>query len=115
DREGTELVSFATTAEEFAKQIELEVARDNGERADERRRFARRNTWTSRFAQLADAIRPLYPRVSVVVLTYNNLELTKLCVESILRNTRWPNFELIIVDNASHDGTPDYLHEVARE
>lgn len=49
------------------------------------------------------------PCVSVVILTYNKLSCTRLCVESIYRNTQYPHFELVIVDNASTDGTRTYL------
>src|SRR5512133_1166181 len=52
-------------------------------------------------------------RASLVVLTYNQLDDgTRPCVESIFRYTRPEDFELILVDNASSDGTPDYLREV---
>ena len=49
-------------------------------------------------------------RASIVVLCYNGLEETTLpCLESIIGNTPMDSYELIIVDNASKDGTPDYL------
>lgn len=48
--------------------------------------------------------------VSIIVVTYNNLELTKKCIDSIFKHTR--NFELIIIDNASTDGTVDYLKSI---
>lgn len=54
-------------------------------------------------------------RASIVVLTYNQLEDgTRPCVESIFRHTRKEDFELILVDNASADGTPDYLRQVEK-
>jgi GT2 family glycosyltransferase len=46
---------------------------------------------------------------SIIMLTHNKLPLTRLCIESIYRYTEYPNFELIVVDNASEDGTRDYL------
>ena len=51
----------------------------------------------------------LYPLVSILILTYNNLPITQLCLKSILENTVYPSYELIIVDNASQDGTPQFL------
>lgn len=54
----------------------------------------------------------LHPNVSIVIVTYNNLELTKLCLQSIFLNTNTP-FEVIVVDNASSDGTPEYLQEIS--
>ncbi len=46
--------------------------------------------------------------ISIVILTYNQLEYTKLTIDSIRRNTKLP-YELIVVDNASSDGTVEYL------
>lgn len=45
--------------------------------------------------------------LSIITLTLNNLEYTKKYIDSLYRYTR--DFELIIVDNASVDGTIDYL------
>jgi GT2 family glycosyltransferase len=54
------------------------------------------------------------PRASIVVLCYNGLEeITRPCVNSILENTPPDNYELILVDNASADGTPDFLRHIA--
>lgn len=47
--------------------------------------------------------------VSVVVLTYNNLEFTKACLDSLEAFTGYPNWELIVVDNKSGDDTPKFL------
>ncbi len=52
-----------------------------------------------------------HPLTSIVVLTYNQLEYTRQCVDSILQHTSGP-FELIFVDNASTDGTRDYLQTI---
>lgn len=53
------------------------------------------------------------PLVSIVVLAYNNLEYTRLCVESILQFTSHINYELITVDNGSSDGTREYFHSIS--
>jgi GT2 family glycosyltransferase len=54
------------------------------------------------------------PRVSVVILTYNNLNLTKACLQSVIERSQYANLEIIVVDNASTDGTIDYLREFQR-
>lgn len=46
-------------------------------------------------------------KLSIVTLTLNKLEYTKKYIESLYKYTK--DFELIIVDNASTDGTRDYL------
>ena len=50
---------------------------------------------------------------SVVVLTHNGLAFTRLCLESVLAHTAEHDFELIVVDNASGDGTRAYLAKLA--
>ncbi len=55
-------------------------------------------------------IRPLpdpAPLVSLIVPTRDKLPLLRNCVDGILQRTRYPNFELIIVDNDSRE--PDTL------
>lgn len=44
------------------------------------------------------------PFVSVIVLNYNGIEYIANCLDSILKNN-YENFELIVVDNASTDGS----------
>jgi GT2 family glycosyltransferase/2-polyprenyl-3-methyl-5-hydroxy-6-metoxy-1,4-benzoquinol methylase/glycosyltransferase involved in cell wall biosynthesis len=54
------------------------------------------------------------PRASIVVLCYNGLEeVTKPCIASILANTPSGDYELIIVDNASVDGTAAWIEQLA--
>lgn len=45
----------------------------------------------------------------LLMVTYNRLELTKQTLNSIFENTKTP-FELVIVDNASADGTVEFLN-----
>lgn len=55
--------------------------------------------------------RPVYPRFTISVVCFNNLELTKKCLRSVLQ---WStDFELIVTDNASNDGTGEALKELA--
>jgi GT2 family glycosyltransferase len=49
---------------------------------------------------------------SIVVVTYGGLAFTRLCLESVLANTRDIAYELIVVDNGSGDDTPEYLAAV---
>ena len=52
------------------------------------------------------------PAVSVVAVTRDNLPFLRLCLESVLAGTE-EVVELIVVDNASSDGTPEYLARLA--
>jgi GT2 family glycosyltransferase len=53
--------------------------------------------------------RVVEPVISVVMPVYNQLALTRVCLET-LRGTSEP-FELAVVDNASTDGTEDFFRE----
>jgi glycosyltransferase involved in cell wall biosynthesis len=48
------------------------------------------------------------PKVSLIIPTRNGLALVRQCVESILSNTDYPDYEIIVVDNGSDD--PDVLN-----
>ncbi len=47
--------------------------------------------------------------VSIVIPTYNNLPLTMQCLEAIRRTAAPGTYEIVVVDNASSDGTRDFL------
>jgi GT2 family glycosyltransferase len=49
-------------------------------------------------------------RVSVTIVTYNSGRFIKRCLESVLAQ-RYPNKEIIVIDNASTDGTVDILEQ----
>ncbi|HWC11507.1 MAG TPA: glycosyltransferase [Acidimicrobiales bacterium] len=59
------------------------------------------------------ARRPRAPLVSIVLVTSEDLTVTRLALESLLANTVAPSFEVIVVDNASPDGTREYLSVLA--
>src|SRR5260370_21479835 len=49
-------------------------------------------------------------RVSVTIVTYNSGRFIKRCLESVLVQ-RYANKEIIVIDNASTDGTVDILEQ----
>lgn len=51
------------------------------------------------------------PKFSISIVVHNLVETTKRCLESIARTSQ--NCELLITDNASTDGTADYLSSIA--
>jgi GT2 family glycosyltransferase len=69
--------------------------------------------WPARWAEIDKALRASWPRSSVVVLTHDNLAFSRMCLASLLENTDYPNYELIVVDNASSDGTVEELQRLA--
>lgn len=50
--------------------------------------------------------------VTVIVLTWNCLEVTQNCLRTLLENTTHPDFEVLVVDNGSTDGTPEWVSSV---
>ncbi|MEW6517299.1 MAG: glycosyltransferase [candidate division FCPU426 bacterium] len=50
--------------------------------------------------------------VSMVMLTRNQQEYTRKCLESIFKHTQQP-YEIIVVDNGSTDGTPEFIRGLA--
>jgi glycosyltransferase involved in cell wall biosynthesis len=51
--------------------------------------------------------------ISIIILTFNKLNFTRQCLESINARTHGVEFEVIVVDNASSDETPQFLQEFA--
>lgn len=52
-------------------------------------------------------------KVAIVVVTYNRKEMLKKCIQALLEQS-YTNYEIIIVDNASTDGTHEYIEETLK-
>jgi O-antigen biosynthesis protein len=50
-------------------------------------------------------------KTSIIILTHNQLDYTKQCIESIAKYTKEGSYEIIIVDNHSTDGTVEWLKQ----
>lgn len=55
-------------------------------------------------------MRKSYPLVSIAIITFNQKEFLRECIESCLAQD-YPNFEIVIADDCSVDGTQDMLRE----
>ena len=53
--------------------------------------------------------------VSVVIINYNTRELTRDCIQSIYDQTLQVSFEVIVIDNASTDGSVEILSSLDHE
>ena len=134
---GKEVV-VAGSLDELAEKTRYYLAHEGEREAIARRAHARtlrEHTWSHRLAAIFTGIgfdagarslpkapssfaQPTTPDreseaipASILVLAYNKLEYTKMCVESILHYTPGP-FELLLVDNGSTDGTGEYFEAV---
>ncbi|MBV9758919.1 MAG: glycosyltransferase [Alphaproteobacteria bacterium] len=106
------LVEIAAGPAAFARKIAAALE-PNEPAAERRRAWAAGQSWASRARQMAELAERQWPKVSIVVLCHDNLQFTTACLESILRYSDYPELELICVDNASRDGTPAYLADLA--
>ncbi|MDG2148802.1 MAG: glycosyltransferase [Planctomycetota bacterium] len=105
-------VHIASTHDEFAARLEAAMEERHDEEIMQRRiNWAREQNWSERGQAYEEAIEESYPKVSVVVLSYNNVDLLKACLHSLEKYSSYPNLELIVVDNASDDATRAFLAE----
>lgn len=108
------LVRVGQDTESFLSAV-AEVLQDNGgaDALAQRQHFAQEQTWSHRARDLIShaesAVRD--PMVSVIVVTYNNLDFTRACLSSLELHTGHTPLEIIVVDNASADGSPAFLQE----
>lgn len=50
--------------------------------------------------------------VSIIIVNYNTVELTKNCINSVIQYTKDIEYEIIVVDNASTDQSSDILSKI---
>jgi GT2 family glycosyltransferase len=110
-----EYLYLARDRDDFLKQLDAAIAEDDRDMILRRRKFAEQHSWPQRYKTIEAGISRVTRRASIVIVTYNNLALNKLCLESVIRNTEYPNYEIIVVDNNSTDGTPSYLRYLAAQ
>ncbi|PYP88717.1 MAG: glycosyl transferase family 1 [Blastocatellia bacterium AA13] len=111
--ECNDIVYISEDSESFVKSLDIAVRESDTELTVRRRAFAKSQTWEARYRQINEVISAQCPRTSIILVTYNNVALTRLCIESIIRNTEYPNYEIIVVDNNSADGTSNYVRFMA--
>lgn len=50
--------------------------------------------------------------LTIIIISYNTLEMTKECIESVLANTYELQIQIVLVDNASDDGSPEMVQSL---
>lgn len=106
----SDYLQLAKTEQEWIEAIKNSLSEiKTDELLNKRFNFAKENTWHIRAKSIQTEILKLYLKISIIVVSYNNLDYTRLCLESILKNTSYQNYEIIIVDNASDNDTVAFL------
>ncbi len=103
----------ANDADEFITGIEAALEEDDSDLVNRRIEFARDNTWEKRYAEISANIEGLFGKATIVVVSYQQPEYLKLCIESVLNKTAYPNFEVVVIDNASDKSVRKYLNKMA--
>lgn len=102
-------IMYFSDQKNFSKNI-VKALHEKSDIKKERIKIAKNNTWNDRVKQLDNVIQTiLYPQVDIVMLTYNNPELSKKSIDSVLNRSFYPNYKLIVVDNASKTETTSIL------
>lgn len=52
--------------------------------------------------------------VSIIIVNYNTYDLTAACIQSIIEHTKRISYEIIVVDNASTDGSKEKFERDSR-
>jgi len=55
------------------------------------------------------------PKCSIIIPVFNRVEFTKHCISQLLKNTQYNDYEIIVVDNGSTDGTQRYLSSLGEK
>jgi GT2 family glycosyltransferase len=93
----------------FKENIEKILYKKEKDVVEQRIKYASENIWSYRVNKVIKVIENLTPFISIVLLCWNNWKLTKRCIDSVIENTNYKYFELIIVNNNSTDETKQEL------
>ena len=89
------------------KKVDISLAND----------FIEKNNWYNRCITLLESTiksskkcqKKFYDNISIIVLNYNNENVIFHCLDSLLNNRERYNYEIIVVDNQSTDGSYEKL------
>ena len=115
DLNSNDLYYLSKTKEDFKNNIENILNNNNIEKElnnkEKRIKYASKHTWEERVSHIINLTDKLNPFISIVLLCWNHWTETKRCIESVLQNTNYNKYELVIVNNNSTDETKEELKE----
>lgn len=109
------LIYMAKNSKDFSKMVGISLQESSSKITRERISVAKSNTWEMRAKTLFTEIEKFFPKVSVVILTFNHADLSKISIDSTLDRSKYPNFEVIVVDNNSDTKTINMLKKYQKE
>jgi GT2 family glycosyltransferase len=105
-----DLCYISKTTNDFINNIEKAINEDEEDILNKRILYAKNNSWKNRFEQFDKVINIIRPKISIILLCWNNWLVTKRCIQSVLENSNYCCYELIIVNNNSTDETYEQLN-----
>ncbi len=111
--QSTDLLYIGKDTAGFANKVDQAIQENDPQLQKRRIAYAAANTWSARVATMDAAITASFPKVSILMVTYNCEEFIEPCLDSVARNTAWPNYEIILIDNNSTDGTKAIIQKYA--
>ena len=102
------LLYISKTHEDFIKNIDLAL-KEKKVKVSLRKKVALSNQWSNKAKEISNELTKLFPKVSIVILTYNGTKMSKDTIDSVLKRSFYPNLETIVVDNASEKETVQML------
>lgn len=100
---------FFSSSNNFSDKISL--ALKSPDKASSKITIAKNSTWTQRTDLIEKTLDHFFPKVSVIILSYNHPDLLKKTIESVVNRSFYPNMEIIIVDNNSDSETKSLLNK----
>ena len=102
---------YLSSASDFSKNVTLALTQVKINQS-KRQQIAQNNTWIARSNQLLSIIRQhFFPKISIIILSYNHPDLMQLTIDSIIKKSFYPNMEIIVVDNNSNTETVNLLKQ----
>lgn len=103
---------IASSPQDFAAKVGRGLDESSARLAMARQKAVQGETWDARVDTLLARLTPLvFPKVSVVILTYNHAHLSQVSIDSVLKRSKYGNLEVVIVDNNSDAETVKMLSQ----